>query len=117
MLINSSESHVEFISYTGHYPNLCSGMLTLRIDGDIVKFGHDLSCKYDFKTGKYLDDNYNKFWMSGGCIKYINGNYTTKKNSWIIDANKLPDKYKQYAAEIDVVFNKNVSYGCCGGCS
>ena len=32
---------VEFVSYTGTYPNLCSGVLTLRIDGEEVRFGHD----------------------------------------------------------------------------
>ena len=25
--------HVKFISYTGKYPNLCGGILTLEIDG------------------------------------------------------------------------------------
>lgn len=28
---------VEFVSYTGEYPNLCSGILTVKIDGEIVK--------------------------------------------------------------------------------
>ena len=29
---NSNTSRVKFISYTGEYPNLCSGVLTLEID-------------------------------------------------------------------------------------
>lgn len=37
MLINSNKEsvteHVKFISYTGEYPNLCCGDLTLEIDG------------------------------------------------------------------------------------
>lgn len=29
---------VEFISYNGDFPNLCSGTLVLRIDGEEVTF-------------------------------------------------------------------------------
>lgn len=35
MLVNSEireTAHVKFISYTGKFPNLCSGVLTLEID-------------------------------------------------------------------------------------
>lgn len=43
MLINYSNNeitHVKFVSYTGRYPNLCSGILTLEIDGENVNFGY-----------------------------------------------------------------------------
>ena len=30
--------HVKFVSYTGEYPILCSGKLTLEIDGVIYTF-------------------------------------------------------------------------------
>ena len=36
---SSNTSRVKFISYTGEYPNLCSGVLTLEIDGVQYKFG------------------------------------------------------------------------------
>ena len=39
MLVNKkNKSRVKFISYTGEYPNLCSGVLTLEIDGKEYKF-------------------------------------------------------------------------------
>jgi hypothetical protein len=31
--------HVKFIRYTGRYPNLCSGELTIEVDGKIYTFG------------------------------------------------------------------------------
>lgn len=43
MLVNTNanitESHVKFISYTGEWPNLGSGILTLEIDGKKARFG------------------------------------------------------------------------------
>ena len=42
MLINKPRTteDVKFISYTGKYPVLCCGVLTLEIDGEIVEFGN-----------------------------------------------------------------------------
>lgn len=116
MLINKKENstygRVKFISYTGHYPNLCRGILTLEIDGKEVKFGHDTKL-YNFKTGRFNDTNYDEFWHSGG---YIGKGYVAHQGGWEIDVEKLPKEYKEYAVEIDEVFNANVPYGCCGGC-
>ena len=45
MLINTQDKtttqHVKFISYTGEYPNLCKGVLTLEIDGVEYTFGYN----------------------------------------------------------------------------
>ena len=38
-------THVKFVSYTGKFPNLCRGILTLEIDDEIETFGH--GGKYD----------------------------------------------------------------------
>ena len=56
MLINRSNevnSNVEFVSYSGKYPCLCMGAVTLKIDGEEVKFGN----KYSHK-----DVGYPTFW-------------------------------------------------------
>ena len=45
---------VKFISYDGELPNLCSGILTLEIEGKTVTFGSNNCCDYD------------RFWISGG---------------------------------------------------
>lgn len=116
MLINRNincNNHVEFIDYTGEYPNLCRGILTLKIDGNEVKFGHDYN-NYNITTGKFNDTNYGSFWSSGGGL---DRNYCAYSGQWEIDVNDIPEQYKKYAAEIDDVFNANVRYGCCGGCS
>lgn len=112
MLINykyESET-VKFVSYTGRYPNLCRGVLTLLIEGKEVRFGHDYSIPNSWKK----DGNYDAFWSSGGGL---DGNYCAYKGEWEIDAEKLPEEYKKYATEIDEIFNNEVPYGCCGGCA
>lgn len=57
---------------------------------------------------------YEPFWCSGGGI---NPNYEgTYSGEWEIDVLELPEQYRKYAKEIDMVFNENVEWGCCGGC-
>lgn len=85
---------VKFISYDGKYPNLCTGVLRLRIDGEVVTFTES-------------------FWSSGGCVDCEFG---CSQGEWMIEEAKLPDKYKVYVYEIDRVFNENVKWGHCGGC-
>lgn len=94
---------VEFISYDGTYPNLCSGTLVVRILGRIVKFG-------------YGEENF-PFWQSGGCIDWDGDtDFEVKVGAWKLDIEELKDEYKPYAQELIEVFNENVEYGCCGGC-
>ena len=100
--------HVKFISYSGKYPNLCSGRLVLEIDGEIIAF----SDNYSEKTSK----DYEPFWESGGCCCRSN-NYAPRHDEWKINYDDIPTKFKKYAYEIDEVFNENVDYGCCGGCA
>lgn len=101
MVVNNYDKHVKFVAYTGVYPNLCSGVLTLEIDGEEVVFG------YNNKS------HYQPFWHSGGGITAAGDTYS---GEWIIDAKYIPSKYRQYAEEINREFNDNVEHGCCGGC-
>ena len=95
---------IEFVSYDGKYPNLCSGTLTLRIDGQYVKFAE-------------FDGDYDRFWCSGGCA-YFNRNYdaSTTTGPWEMEIEYLPDHLKMHAQELIDIFNDNVTHGCCGGC-
>ena len=121
MLVNNfnndkvETSHVEFVSYTGDWPNACRGVLTLKIDGQEYKFGHE-SRSYDVETGKYKDDNYNGFWESGGSINVDSNNEIIYTNEWRVSLYRIPKEFRKYAAEIDYIFNQNVKWGCCGGC-
>ena len=38
------------------------------------------------------------------------------RDEWIIDYNEIPPIYREFADEINEVFNDNVEWGCCGGC-
>jgi len=103
------DHHVQFVSYDGKWPNLCSGKLTLNIDGEVVCFHYDHSKE---------EGHYDSFWASGGRCGFRN-NYSEsyiETGPWKINEEELPDKYKKYADEIAKVFNENVQYGCCGGC-
>lgn len=108
MIINNTDSHVKFISYTGEFPNLCSGILTLEIDGVEYTFGDRYNRpKPEFK----------RFWRSGGNVSFDSNWYEhVKSGEWHINVNDLPEQFRKYAQEIDIVFNENVEWGCCGGC-
>ncbi len=92
--------NIRFVSYTGKYPEYCSGVLTLMINGKEVRFGHNFSDPH-WNT----DGNHISFWYPGN-----NG------GEWKIDPEQIPEKYRQFSSEIDHVFNTNVKHGCCGGC-
>ena len=121
---SSNTSRVKFVSYTGKYPNLCSGVLTLEIDGKEYKFGHNSMCyRFDKNdNGYYCDEdpknpNFDPFWTSGGSVTHnSHWDWDVKTNEWEIDVDSLPEQFWDVASEIDAVFNENVEYGCCGGC-
>ncbi len=105
-LKNYNPERVEFVSYTGKWPNLCGGILTLNIDGVEHRFG--------FKSGMH-----DRFWSSGGGCGFPNGygaEPCVATGPWVIDADRLPAEFRALAPEIDEVFNSNVPHGCCGGC-
>lgn len=107
MVINGEQNgNVKFVSYSGKYPNLCGGILVLDVKGK----------KYTF--GGYGSGHFRSFWSSGGGCgfsKNYNDSYVNH-GEWRIDVARLPKELEEYANEIDEALNKNVSFGCCGGC-
>lgn len=94
---------VEFVSYTGRWPSLCAGVLTLRIEGK------------EYVFGDYGDNSYDEFWSSGGqCYLTYRENIT--KGPWQVNKEELPKELQEHADEIRDVMNDNIPYGCCGGC-
>ena len=117
---------IEFISYDGKYPNLCRGVLIVKINGKEVKFGHNYMY-YDSTSKSFLNEdknnpNYESFWKSGGWIK------TDKKwnmeaicDEWQLDDSEYtyknyPQEIKNLLPQLIKLFNEHVTYGCCGGC-
>ena len=92
---------IEFVGYTGRYPVLCFGILTLRINGEEKTFGYQNGCDYD------------SFWSSGGGITE---DWCAYQGEWDIYEQDLPEHLREYVDIIDDLFNENVPYGCCGGC-
>lgn len=103
-----TKEKIRFISYTGAFPNLCSGVLTLEIDEEVVSFGPS------YKKPK---PDYQEFWQSGGsCTFDSNWCEHVECGPWKIFKEELPVQYQKYAEKITELFNKNVPHGCCGGC-
>ena len=102
---------IKVISYDGKYPNLCSGILTLNIDGKIVKFGNS----YRFNEEDPEIEYYTFFWYSD-CFRNLNFDMNWEKEPWSFNIDYFPEKYLPYFDEICEVFNENVPWGCCGGC-
>ena len=101
---------IEFVDYTGSWPNLCSGTLILRIDGEIYSFGG------------YVDEDdpdrdshcFSQFWTSGGSCGWEPDDWI-EEGDWI-QVEDLPDFLKGHEDEIMSIMNSNVPHGCCGGC-
>lgn len=90
---------VEFISYDGHFPCLCSGTLILKINGQ------------ERKLEKYSD---NFYMCSGGSVSFDeNWSEEVESGPWSVS---LPDDLEPYKDEIEALVNDNVPWGCCGGC-
>lgn len=98
--------NIKFIDYSGEYPNLCGGVLILEIDGVLYSFGEDPENRKD------PEHEFDRFWRSGG---NIDCEYDVVEDEWEL-SDDLPQFLQGHEEEIMVVMNKNVPYGCCGGC-
>ena len=88
---------IEFVTYDGKYPNLCSGILTLRVDGNLWSRGHCLisggECWWDSDAREEV---------------YVHGSW-----SFLDFKDEFSNEERQ---EISRLVNENVEWGCCGGC-
>lgn len=92
--MQNANKHVEYISYTGRFPNYCRGTLALRIDGEIVTFG-------------FQNAMFNMFWEEACCLN---------EDEFV---KRLPEQFRKYAKEIKSVFDTTAKlklHCCCGGC-
>lgn len=96
MAIAALENHpaVEFVSYDGAFPNLCSGTLILKINGEKRKFP-------DYCM------------TSGGCVRFKDGFADVSSGLWSVN---VPEDLMYLKEEIEKCVNENVPHGCCGGC-
>lgn len=98
-------NHIKFVSYTGAWPSLCAGIMTLIIDGETVTFGPSTSVEKPM---------YDRFWRSGGYTNWATNEVVER--GWCVCADELPEQYRAYADEIQEVMDSNIPHGCCGGC-
>ena len=121
---------IEFVEYTGRYPNLCSGILVLSVNGKEYIFGgkrvngqlkgFDLGWgdgPSDFVDGRLKSGLYERFWSTGGSVWFDDDwDEHVESGGWNISVFSLPEELKPYADEIGELFNDHVPWGCCGGC-
>lgn len=89
---------VEFVSYDGAYPNLCTGQLVLKINGQVREFSRHCL-------------------QSGGTVWFDNDwNAHIENGRWSIDPLSLPEDLEPLRKEIEECINENIPHGCCGGC-
>ena len=116
------KSNIEFIDYDGSYPCLCMGTLKVKINGKEIIFSDSGEyCRYDENKEEmiYHKNCYPKFWESGGSIKSDgNWNMWAEHGEWKLFFNKedYPPEILNIMNDLINIFNKNVPYGCCGGC-
>ena len=111
---------LEFVEYTGRYPNLCSGRLFVKLNGELISFG-DYCLGRKGKTDDTDVPNYPRFWMSGGCVSFDDNwdehvSVAKWKESWEWATCYYPPEIKKLLPRLLELFNKHVPHGCCGGC-
>lgn len=95
-MLKENRPVIEFVDYTGEYPCLCSGTLTIKVNGKEYEIDH-------LRSGGYVwfDDNWGDHVETG---------------PWRIDEDDIPEEIRQYKDEIEDIVNEHVPHGCCGGC-
>lgn len=86
-------ANTEFISYDGESPNLCSGTLVFKVNGKQYSLDECL-------------------FSGGDCC--CGDKEKTTSGPWTVHS--LPDELVPFQKEITEMVNKNVPWGCCGGC-
>lgn len=108
----SIRRRVEFVDYDGMYPNLCSGALSVKLDGKLVVFKPSHKTKKDEKV-------FESFWSSSDCYCYGKEAYDKAVlylNGWTFTGDDFPEELSDYYFELCHVFAENVEAPHCGGC-
>ena len=95
--LNETKHNLEFVSYNGEFPNLCSGKLIMKLDDKVLEFpDHCLSSCGNVS----FNDDWDEVVTTG---------------DWVITdfPEDFPEELKDLALEL---VNDNVNKGCCGGC-
>lgn len=116
--------NVEFISYDGKYPTLCSGMLVIKVLGKLYAL-----CSWSEYMNKQYQRNrlcilnnpnitkiYDVLFLSGGSTDWTAENESERITYGDWEVKDLPANLLPFQKQITELFNDNVEKGCCGGC-
>jgi hypothetical protein len=84
---------IEFVSYDGKYPNLCSGTLTIKVDGK--------------KMSDHCLRSGGSVWFDKDWSEHV------EDGPWGVTFEGLTKEENDVLTEL---VNDNVRRGCCGGC-
>jgi len=84
---------IKFHSYNGEYPSLCKGTVKLLVEDEIRE--------------------YDCLLISRG---YVTAEGELVYMPWEIDEEELEEDIRRHASYIRDLVNKNIPWGCCGGC-
>jgi hypothetical protein len=90
----NNPSQLQFISYDGKYPNLCSGTLKFKAHG--------------------IEYSWNNCLMSGGAADYMDEFIET--GEWWLRPSMVDILDESSIILIERMINENIPQGCCGGC-
>ena len=107
---------VTFVSYSGRYPNLCGGVLTLLVDGVEHTFGPIYEgaefCRCWGSGGRVWGT---RVWIEDDSKNTEQGPWTS---DWFDEECAILDRHfgEGFSKKVIEIMNDNVRQGCCGGC-
>lgn len=106
---------INLISYDGKYPNLCSGILTVDINGEVERFNHCLENRErnsKERLEKYPDQGN---WVFDPQINSYEGYFDEPDCCYFKRQAEKPMK-ESTRLEIERMINQNILQSCCNGC-
>ena len=106
---------IKVISYDGAYPNLCSGVLTVEINGEIERFHYCLGSRVGYERSACEKYPYQGNWVFEPKFNNYDGHSPEPDFYYFKRQAKKPMK-ESTRREIERIVNNYLPQRCCVGC-